>query len=577
MRLPRILIIDDQYAGDPAEKQLFLRQVSAIEEGVESQIMHDPIAEVTFCSGQIHSEQEIINSYTVVRDAVASGQESEGLYWSLVMLDVRFDSGLIDDSGLPSGQSRDDHFGEEVLQCLSDDFPDLCVVMLSGKRQQELRGSETPYLSKDMLNVAGFKRTLLRYGRLDGEQSRRLLGLTEDIVAASESTLANFREAFDHSTSDVPVLVLGETGTGKEVLAKYIHEQSGRAGGYLALNVAAIPDSLLEAELFGIEKGTATGVDRRAGKLELANGGTLFLDEIGDMPVEAQMKVLRVLQEHEVYRVGGSKAIALDVRLICATSRDLASMIERGEFREDLFYRINTIQLTLAPLRQRREDVLWLVRALLDRAIASSDKVGIEFSPDAIGVLESHKFPGNIRELENIIRKVFSAAGNHQVIGREAVIQALGKTGTASPVPAMPSSQSGDIGADKKIIHGAHERMALRRLPEVLESMEINKDDESLYSAKNVLDAAYKHTLQRLAGAALERCRDPVSGKLNRQRSMQYLTGNTALKGKGPARVINEILGRRLEHQVEVEDLEYLVSIWEKAGRRRDHVEITRE
>lgn len=562
--LPRILVIDDQYARDDAERGLFLRQLNAIEDGRQSRNISKPVAKIFFCSGQEHTKEEIKNSYSVIQGAVTSGLKEKESSWALVMLDVRFDSGALSDGGLPLGQPDDDHFGEIVRQRLKQDFFDLPVIMLSGKRQQELHENETPYLSKDRLDEKAFKGCLLRYGDLSVDQTRRLLGLAGDIVVNSDSSLANYREAFAHASNDIPILILGETGTGKEVLAKYIHQQSGWNGPYVAVNVTAIPSDLLESELFGIERGTATGVDRRSGKFEQANGGTLFLDEIGDMSLNAQSKVLRALQEREIYRVGGREPIALDVRLVCATSRNLSSMIAQGTFREDLYYRINAIQLKIAPLRDRRKDIFSLIEVFLTQAMSPSGKVGITFSPDAITVLESHRFPGNVRELENIVRRLASSAGNHQVISRDAVMHALGRS-EGNPLIGHEGSAAiacNDIVGKPQLRQG--EPATLQNISEILAQVDIGKNDTALLAAKPMLEKSYRNFTQRLAGAALERCRDPVAGKLNRQRAMQLLTGDTELKGKGPSRVINEILGRKQQHRVTEEDLELLVAIWRK-------------
>lgn len=563
MMLPRVLVIDDQYARDDSEREVFLRRLNAVEEGRQTREVSNPVAEVLFCSGQRHTKEKVENDYHIIKKSVITGWSDEVQHWSLVMLDVRFDSGAISDGGLPAGQAEDDHFGEVVRQHLKQDFPDLPVVMLSSKRQQELRERGTPYLSKDGLDVQAFKYCLLRYGQLSIEQTRNLLELANDVVATSGHALASYREAFVHARGDVSILILGETGTGKEILAKYVYERSGRKGAFVAVNVAAIPKDLLESELFGIERGTATGVDRRAGKFEQANGGMLFLDEIGDMPLDAQAKVLRALQEREVYRVGGRESVTLDVRLVCATSRNLSEMIEKGAFRNDLYYRINTVQLDLPPLRERPEDILSLVDVFLTKAMVSSGKVGVELSPEVIEILDSYEFPGNVRELENVVERLASSAGNHQVISRDAVFQAL-KGHMVTPFKHQKWANTVNKGSEVRSPGSMMEAITLQNLSEVLARIDIDKEDPSLSAAKPALEQAYKNLMQRLAGAALERCRDPVSGKFNRQRAMQLLSGDAELKGKGPARVINEVLGRKQEHRVTEEDLGFLVEVWKK-------------
>jgi transcriptional regulator with PAS, ATPase and Fis domain len=208
------------------------------------------------------------------------------------------------------------------------------------------------------------------------------------------------------AVGDVGVLVRGESGTGKEVLARYLHAASRRAAApFVALNCAALPLQLLEAELFGIERGVATGVDARAGKLEQADGGTLFLDEIGDMAPETQAKILRALVEGEIYRVGGTVARRARVRVIAATHRDLDGLIASGAFREDLYYRIATCVLELPPLRHRVADIGNLAAFFLAREVS---RLGLDvrgISRAALDRLEAYAWPGNIRELENEIAR----------------------------------------------------------------------------------------------------------------------------------------------------------------------------
>ena len=204
--------------------------------------------------------------------------------------------------------------------------------------------------------------------------------------------------------SSVSVLITGESGTGKELVARLLHEKSPRRQApFVAINCAALPESLLEAELFGIEKGVATGVEARAGKFEQAQGGTIFLDEIGDMPLALQAKILRVLQEKESERVGGRRRIPLDVRVLSATHQDLSRMIAAREFREDLYYRLRVVEIVLPPLRARREDLPRLVRYFLGRFAAREGRPVPSIERDAMRALMTHPFRGNIRELENLL------------------------------------------------------------------------------------------------------------------------------------------------------------------------------
>jgi two-component system, NtrC family, nitrogen regulation response regulator GlnG len=233
--------------------------------------------------------------------------------------------------------------------------------------------------------------------------------------------------------TDLTITIVGESGTGKELVAKALHDFSRRKKGpFVAINMAAIPRDLIESELFGHEKGSFTGASARmAGRFEQAEGGTLFLDEIGDMPLEAQTRLLRVLQQGEYTTVGGTTPIKTNVRIICATHRDLRQLISQGMFREDLFFRLNVVPLRLPPLRERTEDVPDLARHFLDRAI----KDGLprkDLSSDAIRVLQSYRWPGNVRELENLIKRLL-AMEVEDVIPASAVERELAEMPSALP------------------------------------------------------------------------------------------------------------------------------------------------
>jgi DNA-binding NtrC family response regulator len=203
------------------------------------------------------------------------------------------------------------------------------------------------------------------------------------------------------------VLLGGESGVGKDLIARAIHEKSRRARGpFLKINSTAIPENLLESELFGYEKGAFTGAAAsKPGKFELADKGTLFLDEIGDVPPATQVKLLRVLQEREFERLGGTKTIKVDVRLIAATNRDLRAALEEGTFREDLYYRLNVVPIDIAPLRERKEDIPELVNLFISRFAGDSGKSIEGISPDAMRILANYHWPGNVRELQNIVER----------------------------------------------------------------------------------------------------------------------------------------------------------------------------
>lgn len=558
MTLPEILVVDDQFARDPTERAVFLHSVGCAGASHAGDSSRRLFASFEFCSGQREYVGRVENDYRVVRSAVAHGR------WACVLLDLQFDSGVIGVDGQVSCQSGDERFGVEVRDRLRSEFPGLPVVMLTGRKQQEMEWAVTPYLSKHKLNARELKLTLLRYGRVEAAERRELLELNADICAASPAMLAAFQEVYAHSASDVSVLIIGETGTGKEVVARYLHRISPRnAGPFVALNVAAIPSSLVEAELFGIGKDVATGVRAKVGKLELASGGTLFLDEIGDMPSDVQSKVLRALQERKIVRVGESQEIPVDIRVVCATSRDLARQASSGEFRRDLLYRINTVAVSLPPLRDRREDIFPLANSFLRRFAAVQGKTGLSFDRSAAVLLEAQRFAGNVRELEHLVERLVSSTGHHQVIFAAAIAEALGglgkplaESGSGAPLTCAPTSPTDDMRVGT----------TLERLLVELEQFCPSADDPALKGAATRLDAASARLRLLLAGAALERCRNPNSQALNRQLAMRLLTGDSTLAGKGPSRILNDIQGRRQQDPVREEDMERIVALWRKGG-----------
>jgi DNA-binding NtrC family response regulator len=217
------------------------------------------------------------------------------------------------------------------------------------------------------------------------------------------------------------VLLGGESGVGKDLIARAIHEKSRRARGpFLKINSTAIPENLLESELFGYEKGAFTGAAAsKPGKFELADKGTLFLDEIGDVPPATQVKLLRVLQEREFERLGGTKTVKVDVRLIAATNRDLRAALEEGSFREDLYYRLNVVPIDIAPLRERKEDIPDLVNLFITRFAGDSGKVIEGISPDAVQILVNYHWPGNVRELQNIVERACALAKGNVLAGAD--------------------------------------------------------------------------------------------------------------------------------------------------------------
>jgi len=249
------------------------------------------------------------------------------------------------------------------------------------------------------------------------------------IIGNGRSMQAIYKEIGRVAATTVTVLIRGETGTGKELVARALYQHSGRAAQpFIAVNCAAIPETLLESELFGHERGSFTGAHaRRIGRFEQANRGTIFLDEIGDLNLSTQVKLLRVLQEKYIQRVGGNEKVPVDVRVLAATHRDLETAIRERQFREDLFYRLSAVTLTLPPLSERTEDIPQLVRYSLLRAAAEMDVPAPAIQPEAVAFFQSQVWPGNVRELENVVRQSLLLARGFPV-NTDHVQQAYART-----------------------------------------------------------------------------------------------------------------------------------------------------
>jgi transcriptional regulator with PAS, ATPase and Fis domain len=285
----------------------------------------------------------------------------------------------------------------------------------------------------------GLRRTL-------GKQysPRRIIGRSRPL----QDLLAEVDRIAD---TPVSVLITGETGTGKELIARALHYNSVRGEGpFIALNCTAIPETLLESELFGIEKGVATGIDRRAGRIEQAHGGTLFLDEIGDMPLTSQAKILRVLEDREVVRLGARKPVPVDIRIVTATNRNLKEEAARGRFREDLYYRINVVHLHIPPLRERREDIPLLLRSFLDLSVRKMGREPMEFGPAAMECLKRYPWPGNVRELENEVDRIVALAAS-RTVRPEDLSRAVREGGGPEARPAAASTD-GSRESEKDLI-----------------------------------------------------------------------------------------------------------------------------
>jgi len=256
-------------------------------------------------------------------------------------------------------------------------------------------------------------------------QQKSGLNEFEGLIGDSTQMQDVFRMIRRVGPSDVPVLITGESGTGKELVARAIHRQSLRKEqAFVAINCGAIPETLLESELFGYEKGAFTGaVQQRKGRIESAQGGTLFLDEIGDIPLALQVKLLRFLQDHQIQRLGGKETIAVDTRVLAATNIDLQKAIGEGRFREDLYYRLCVVTMTVPSLRERGSDITLLARTFLLKFAGEQKKPLKGFSPQAVDVLTSHAWPGNVRELENRVKRAVVMAEGRYVTPENLELQ----------------------------------------------------------------------------------------------------------------------------------------------------------
>lgn len=288
-------------------------------------------------------------------------------------------------------------------------------------------------------------------------QQRRSKYTLASFIGRSPEAQEVKRQARRAAQSSSPVLLLGETGTGKELLAHAIHAASDRASRpFVSVNIAAVPDTLLEAEFFGVAPGAYTGADRkgRDGKFKLADGGTLFLDEVGDMPVAVQVKLLRALQEGEIEPLGSNKVVTFNVRVVAATSRDLAQCVRDGLFREDLYYRLHVLPIRVPPLRERRADIPLLVEALCEDIAARSGMLPMDVSSDAVALLQAQHWRGNTRELRNVLEQAALRSEDHHIdaLTVEAVLRRAGVGQIVAPVVRSSSEAGERVGAQTGLL-----------------------------------------------------------------------------------------------------------------------------
>jgi two-component system, NtrC family, response regulator len=288
--------------------------------------------------------------------------------------------------------------------------------------------------------------------RLESGAAASVLGA---IITAAPEMMKVGKTIERVATADVSVMLLGASGTGKELLARAVHEKSGRKGEFIAINCAAIPENLLEAELFGYERGAFTGaVKSNVGKIELAQNGTLFLDEVGDIPLPLQVKLLRFLQERVIERIGGRQAIDVDTRIVCATHQNLDSMIGEGRFREDLYYRLAEVVVKIPSLAERAGDCVLLARHFASLFIRDMNPKVQGLSPDALAAIDAYAWPGNVRELENRIKRAVIMADGTMVTAADLDLPGIAGAGGDLPINLRAAREV----ADRKVIRQALSR-----------------------------------------------------------------------------------------------------------------------
>jgi DNA-binding NtrC family response regulator len=348
--------------------------------------------------------------------------------------------------------------GLELMRKLREKDPELPVVVMTAfgaieTAVEAMQAGAVSYLTKPLntdelqlvlqraLAVAALRRDATVLKSQLTERHR-----FESIVGNSPEMQEVFKSIAQVAPSRATVLVTGESGTGKELVAAAIHHLSPRSGKpFVRLHCAALAESLLESELFGHERGSFTGADRRReGRFEQADGGTLFLDEIGEISPSTQVKLLRVLQEHELERVGGNQTLRVDVRVIAATNRNLKELVAEGKFREDLFYRLNVINVELPPLRRRRSDVLALAAFFLEKYARQNEKHIEGFSTEALDTLHTYDWPGNVRELENVIERAVVLAEGRTIEAKQLPIELIPRVNAQTKIK-IPGSSMNEI------------------------------------------------------------------------------------------------------------------------------------
>jgi two-component system NtrC family response regulator len=402
------------------------------------------------------------------------------------------------DMGLPPNPGTPQEGLATLAELLALD-PQTKVVIITGQGEKEVALKAVGAGAYDFLGKPveiEVLKAILKRGFHISNLEREYQEMQQQLrVDSFEGMLGNSRRmqhVFDSvrkvATTDAPVLILGESGTGKERIARAIHQRSARKNGpFIAINSSAIPESLIESELFGHEKGSFTGASaQRKGRIEMSAGGTLFLDEIGEVPLPIQVKLLRFLQEQVIERVGGREEIPVDTRIIAATNADLKKGMAEGTFREDLFYRLAVVQITLPPLRERDDDLFLLAESFMQQFGAQSGKNGLSFGQDALKAIRRYGWPGNIRELQNRVRRAVIMSSGKRLTAADLELDETGAPAHGSSLKEAREALERDMIQQALRKHGGKITAAAQELGisrptfyELMEKLGIQKTDKT--------------------------------------------------------------------------------------------------
>ena len=548
MNLPRILVIDDELSssqGGSLLRRSMLRSCNMMDAASSADMSETKaMAMAHFCSGE---NSEGVYTYEAIRETVVKGEAHEP--WNLILLDVTF------------GKKK--HFGEEVRARLLREYSSLPIVLLTSRVQAELQNPDVPYFSKDGLTKRELARQLIEHGRLSSSHKRKLLNLENGEIAESPAFLNVLYQAYLYADSDAAILLLGETGVGKEVVARYIHRLSKHSKGpFVAENMAGVgaqDSAMLNMILFGRRKNYPNkGDGEETGLFGSADGGTLFLDEIAELPRPTQSNFLRVLQERRYRRLGEHNERDANFRLLTATLQNLECLIETGAFREDLFNRIEQVRIHIPSLKERIEDIEPLAEHFLQNKMDLYGKRGIKLHDDARDAIIGLDFPGNVRQLENLMQQLVLQKGNNAVIFASDIYKMSRET------PHRISSVS------TSAVRRDEEPLTLSNLHTQLAALPISPNDPSLAGSLNRLEDAFSSLRQRLAGAALKKSWNIRSDKPVNAEAVRLLCDDRDISGETVPYTLQRILGDKRSKKISSEQVDTLINAWQAAEQIDD-------